>query len=199
MEISGFVRTGNFFYTCSKGGEQEMVDVSKKAEYVAKFQEKFEKSKVVVLADCEGLNVEQMTALRKEIRNLGDEIKVVKNKLVRRALKNVGREELGKYLVGSTAITFGYNDPAPPVKALFDFAEKAKKFKFKVGMLGEKVLSVKELENLSKLPARPQMLSILLSVMIGPLRNLVSVTQGPIRKLVYALEAIRQKKEKEAK
>ncbi len=174
-----------------------MVDVSKKSAYVGEFQKKLEKSKVIVLASCEGVTVDQMTALRKDIRNLGDEMRVVKNTLLRRALQNLGREEFGKLLVGSTAVTFGYNDEASPVKALYEFAEKAPKLKFKGGMLGEKMLSIKDLEALSKLPNRKQLLSMLLSTMIGPIRNMVSVTQGPIRKFVYALQALKEKKEKE--
>lgn len=175
-----------------------MKNLTKKSAYVDEFQKKLEKAKVVVLADYEGITVEQITALRKDIRNSGAEMRVVKNNLLARALKNRGQEEFAKSLVGATAVTFGYNDPAPPVKVLFDFAGKAAKFKFKSGLLGDKVLSVADLEALSKLPGREQLLAMVASAMQGPLRNLVNVAQGPIRKFVYALDAIRQKKEKGA-
>jgi large subunit ribosomal protein L10 len=172
-----------------------MVDYSKKTAYVSEFQDKLEKAKVVVLASCEGVNVDQMTDLRKQIRNLGDEIKVVKNTLLQRALNNLGREEFAKHMTGSVAMTFGYADPAAPVKVLFDFSEKAKKFKFKAGLLGDKMLTPADLVALSKLPSRDQLLSMLLSAMQGTIRNFVSVTQGPIRKFVYALQALKEKKE----
>lgn len=175
-----------------------MVDFSKKATYVEEFQEKLKKSQVIIVAGCEGVNVEQMTALRKDVRNSGAEIRIVKNTLLQRAAKNLGKEKLCEQLVGCTSITFGYTDPAAPVKVLFDFAGKAAKFKFKGGMLGEKMLSVSDLQALSRLPGKKQLLAMLASVFQGPLRNLVSVCQGPIRKMVYALDAIRQKKSKEA-
>lgn len=177
---------------------QEMVDTSKKAQYVEEFSQKLKKAKVVVIGSAEGLTVEEMNLMRKNIRANGDETRVVKNTLVHRALDNLKHEELGKLCIGSTLMVFGYSDPVAPVKALFDFADKAKKFKFKGGMLGDKVLSVAELEALSKLPGREQLISMLLSCMNGPIRNMVSVTQGPIRKMVYCLQALKEQKEKAA-
>ncbi len=173
-----------------------MRDISNKEKYVEFFQDKLSKAKVLVLSSCEGVTVDQMTALRKNIRQTGDEIRVVKNTLVKRALHNLNIKDLDKYMEGSTAVTFGYSDPVAPVKTLFDFAGKAQKFVFKAGFMQEKLLSVKELETLSKLPGRTQLLSMLLSTMVGPIRNMLSVCQGPIRKLVYALQAIKEKKEK---
>ncbi|MBF0499133.1 MAG: 50S ribosomal protein L10 [Candidatus Riflebacteria bacterium] len=173
-----------------------MVDHSKKNAYIAEFTEKLNKAKVVVLSSVEGVDVEQMNTLRKNIRGIGDECRVVKNTLVARALDGIHHETLAPFLTGSTLMTFGYSDQVAPVKVLFDFADKVKKFTFKSGMLGHKLLTVKELEQLSRLPSRPVLLSMMLSVMQGPMRNMVSVTQGPIRKLVYALSAIREKKEK---
>ena len=174
-----------------------MVNYTEKTAYVNEFSEKIEKAKVIVLASCEGVNVEQMTDLRKQIRKLGDEVRVVKNTLLQRALQKLGKEELSKFMTGSTAMTFGYQDPAAPVKVLFDFAGKAKKFTFKAGLLGDKMLTPADLEALSKLPGREQLLSMLLSTMQGTIRNFVSVTQGPIRKFVYALQALKDKKEQE--
>ena len=174
-----------------------MRDISKKETYVKGFLAKLQKAKVVILANCEGVNVDQMTLLRKNMRQIGDEVRVVKNTLFSRALKDVKMDGLEKFMTGSTAITFGYSDPVAPAKVIFDFAQKAQKFQFKAGMLGVSMLTPAQLEALSKLPNRDQLLSMLLSTMLGPIRNVLSVMQGPIRKLVYAVEAIRQKKEKE--
>ncbi|HNV69597.1 MAG TPA: 50S ribosomal protein L10 [Candidatus Ozemobacteraceae bacterium] len=169
-----------------------------KAAYVDEFQKKMEKAKVVVLAACEGVTVDEMTRLRREIRKLGDEARVVKNTMLRRACQNLKHENVLPHLTGSTLMTFGYHDPVAPVKALFDFAQKASKLKFKAGLLGDQLLSVQELENLSKLPGREQLLSMLLSCMQGPMRNMVGVLSGVTRKFVYALNAIKEKKEKAA-
>lgn len=177
-----------------------MTNLSVKEAYVKEYQDKIEKSAVVVLTNCEGIKVTDMTNLRKMVRESGAEMRVVKNTLVVRALNNLGMEGLTEFMKGSTAVTFGYDDPVGPVKALFDFAAKAKlkKFTFKAGYMEGKVLSSQELEALSKLPGRKELLGMVASVFQGPIRNIVSVCQAPIRKFVYALDAVREKKEKEA-
>ena len=175
-----------------------MGDLTKKQEYITKFQEKIDKAKVVVLTSCEGVNVEGMTTLRAAVRQSNSELSVVKNTLFRRALNACNVTELDRHMVGSTAVAFGYEDPVAPVKAMFDFADKVKKFSFKAGIMDGKILSVEQLESLSKLPGRKKLLGMVASCMQGPLRNIVSVMQGPIRKFAYALNAIREKKEQEA-
>ena len=176
-----------------------MPNYSKKEAYVKEFQDKIEKSAVVVLTNCEGIKVTDMTALRKAVRESGAEMRVVKNTLIVRALNNLGMESMTGYMKGATAITFGYEDPVSPVKALVDFAAKAKlkKFTFKAGYMEGKVLDTAQLEALSKLPGRKELLGMVASCFQGPLRNIVSVCQAPIRKFVYALDAVREKKEKE--
>lgn len=175
-----------------------MGDISKKQEYVKTFQEKLEKSKVVVLSSIEGVTVGDMNELRKSVRETGSEIKVVKNTLVCRALDNLDMGDLNKHLTGSVAVTFGYDDPVSPVKALIDFAGKCKKFQFKAGMLGGSLVNTNQLIALSKLPGRQELLSMLASVMQAPIRKVVNVLQAPIRKFVSTLDAVREKKEKEA-
>jgi len=110
-------------------------DISNKEAYVKEFAEKLAKSQVVVLANCEGVQVSDMTALRKAVRETGSELRVVKNTLLCRALHNTPMKELEAHMKGSTAVTFGYKDPIAPVKALFEFADKAKKFTFKAGYM----------------------------------------------------------------
>ena len=172
--------------------------IEKKQEYIKKFQEKLEKSAVIILANCEGVKVNDMTNLRRTIRETNSEIRIVKNTLMARAMNNAGMKELEPHMKGSTAVTFGYEDPVSPVKALFDFAGKSKKFTFKAGYLEGRTLDIAQLKALSTLPSRPELLSMTASCMQGPIRNIVSVCQAPIRKLVYALDAIREKKEQQA-
>ncbi|GAB4277610.1 MAG: 50S ribosomal protein L10 [Candidatus Rifleibacteriota bacterium] len=164
-----------------------MKDISHKEEYVKEFQEKLEKAGVVVLANCEGVTVSEMTQLRKAIRETGSEIRVVKNTLLRRALAKANIGELEGFMKGSTAVTFGYEDPIAPVKALFDFTQKAKKFTFKAGYMEGKALNVDELNALSKIPGRKDLYAML-----------ASAVQGPIRKLACVLDALRKKREESA-
>jgi large subunit ribosomal protein L10 len=159
-------------------------NISHKEKYVKEFQEKLDKAQIVVLAACEGVPVAEMTALRKAVRESNSEIRVVKNTLLRRALHNLNMNELEEHMKGSTAVTFGYEDQVAPVKALFGFTKKAKKFTFKAGYMDGKPLTVDQLNVLSQIPGRQELYSML-----------ASAVQGPIRKLACVLDALREKRE----
>jgi large subunit ribosomal protein L10 len=164
---------------------KKLKDISHKEEYVKKFQEKLDKAKIIVLADCEGVSVDKMTALRKSIREADSEIRVVKNTLLRRAMKNLELAELDEHMKGATAITFGYDeDVVAPAKALFNFTKEAKKFKFKAGYMDGKMLTAEQFATLSQIPGRTELYSML-----------ASAVQGPIRKLACVLDALREKRE----
>lgn len=161
-----------------------MKDISHKEEYVKEFQEKLEKANIVVLANCEGVTVSEMTELRRNVRQTNSELRVVKNTLLARALHNANMNELEGHMKGATAVTFGYEDQIAPVKALYEFTQKAKKFVFKAGFMDGKALTVDQLTALSKIPGRKDLLSML-----------ASAVQGPIRKLACVLDALRTKRE----
>lgn len=164
-----------------------MKDISKKEAYVQEFKDKLGKSQVVVVATCEGLKVSEVTSLRKSVREAKAEMRVVKNTLLRRALHETPMAELENQMVGNVAVTFGYDDPIAPVKVLFDFADKAKKFQFKAGFMDGQILDVNQLAALSKIPGKKELYSML-----------ASAVQGPIRKFACAIDALRKKREEEA-
>jgi len=161
-------------------------DISHKEAYVKEFAEKLAKSQVVVLANCEGVKVSEMTALRKAVRETGSELRVVKNTLLCRALHTTPMKDLESHMKGSTAVTFGYNDPIAPVKALFEFADKAKKFSFKAGFMDGQTLDLAQLSALSKIPGRKELYGML-----------ASAVQGPIRKFAIVIDSLRKKREEE--
>ncbi|MBU1106467.1 MAG: 50S ribosomal protein L10 [Candidatus Riflebacteria bacterium] len=163
-----------------------MKDISHKEAYVKEFAEKLAKSQVVVLANCEGVKVSEMTALRKAVRETGSELRVVKNTLLCRALHTTPMKDLESHMKGSTAVTFGYNDPIAPVKALFEFADKAKKFSFKAGFMDGQTLDLAQLSALSKIPGRKELYGML-----------ASAVQGPIRKFAIVIDSLRKKREEE--
>jgi large subunit ribosomal protein L10 len=163
---------------------KKLKDISHKEEYVKEIQDKLEKAQIVVLANCEGVTVSEMTELRRNVRQTKSELRVVKNTLVARALHNANMNDLEAHMKGATAVTFGYEDQVAPVKALYDFAQKAKKFTFKAGFMDGKALTVDQLNLLSQIPPRQDLLSML-----------ASAVQGPIRKLACVLDALRTKRE----
>ncbi|TCL54302.1 LSU ribosomal protein L10P [Hydrogenispora ethanolica] len=161
---------------------------------VSEIQEKLQKSKAVVLADYRGLNVQEVTELRKKLREAGVEYKVAKNTLTSRAAKSVSIEGLDSYLSGPTALAFGYNDPVTPAKILSNFAKDHKHLELKGGILEGKVIDFNAVKALADLPSREALLGQVAGLMQAPLRGMATVLSGPIRNLVYAVEAIRKQK-----
>ncbi len=169
------------------------VRVEKEA-LVSEVQEKLSKATSVVLADYRGLNVQEVTELRKKLREAGIEYKVFKNTLTSRAAKAANIADLDQYLAGPTAFAFSYTDPVVPAKLLADFAKDHKKMELKGGILEGKVISLDMVKQLASLPSREVLLGQTAGVLQAPLRGLVTVLSGPMRNLANVLEAVRKQK-----
>ena len=167
---------------------------SEKETTVNEVLQKLEKSKAVVLADYRGLNVQEVTELRKRLRKAGVEYKVIKNTLTSRAAKAAKIEGLDQYLSGPTAIAFGYDDPVVPAKILAGFAKEFKKLELKGGILEGRAINAQSVKALADLPSREALLGQVAGLLQSPMRGLVTVLSGPLRNMAYALEAVRKQK-----
>ena len=170
----------------------------KKAQIIDELQEKLSTSQVAVLADFRGLNVAQVTALRRKLREAGAHYEVYKNTLIKIAAERVGIAGLEPYLAGPTAVAFAGDDVAAPARILTQFAKESKVLKVKGGILKGEVIDDAKVAQLATLPSREVLLAQLLGAMQAPIAGLVNVLSGPARKLVVALDAIRAKKEEAA-
>lgn len=160
-----------------------------KAAVVNEAREKLEKASSFVLVDYKGINVKDVTDLRKKFRDAGVEYKVYKNTLFKRATGEIGLDAINDQLQGPVAIAFGYGDVVAPAKVLNQFVKDHPKttLSVKAGVVEGKVMSADQIKALGDLPSK----EILLSMLLGAL-------QGNIRKLAYSLDQIREKKEAEA-
>jgi large subunit ribosomal protein L10 len=166
-----------------------------KAEIVKDLQQRVEGCRISILTDFAGLTVEDMTRLRRQLKEVQGELKVVKNTLLRRA--TAGESPLApltRELAGPNALTLGYADPVAVTKVLIKFAQDKPQLKIKAGLLAGALLSAKDLEALSKLPPREVLLAQLLGVLQGVPTALVTVLSGVMRHLLYALNAIKEQK-----
>ncbi|GKS80632.1 50S ribosomal protein L10 [Ligilactobacillus pabuli] len=161
--------------------------IAKKAEIVDAVAEKFNAASSIVVTDYRGLTVEEVTELRKQLREEGVEMRVIKNTFLKRAADKSGYEGLDEVFSGPTAVAFGGEDVAAPARVIAKFAEDHDALEIKGGMIEGKVSSVEEIVALSKLPDRDGMLSMLLSVL-----------QAPVRNVAYAVKAIADSKEEDA-
>ena len=170
----------------------------KKEALVEEIQDRLSRAQSTVLVEYKGLDVRQMTELRRRSREAGVELKVLKNTLVNIAADRVGIEGLEAYLSGPNAYAFGCDDPVAPAKVLSEFAKENQALLIKAGLLDGRVIDAAGVKELAELPSQEILLAQLLQVMQSPISGLVNVLQGTLRNLVYVLDAVRQKKEQEA-
>ncbi|MBP1048233.1 50S ribosomal protein L10 [Enterococcus sp. BWM-S5] len=161
--------------------------IAKKAGLVDDVTEKFKAAASVVIVDYRGLTVEEVTSLRKQLRDANVEMKVIKNSILSRAAKAAGLEGLDEVFTGPTAVAFSNEDVVAPAKIMDEFAKDAKALEIKGGVIEGKVSSLEEITALAKLPSREGLLSMLLSVL-----------QAPVRNVAYAVKAVAEKQEEVA-
>jgi large subunit ribosomal protein L10 len=143
--------------------------------------------------------VEQITNLRKQLRNKGAEYKVVKNNFARLAFEQLAAPgEVASHLKGPTAIAIAPKDSNEVAKILLDFAKEAPVLQIKGGLVGKDVYSAGQMEAFSKLPSRLELISMLMSVMNGPARNLAAALNDIPSRLVRTVKAVADKKAESA-
>ncbi|GIP41508.1 50S ribosomal protein L10 [Paenibacillus sp. J31TS4] len=160
-----------------------------KAQLVSDVTAKLKESSCTIVADYRGLNVKQVTELRKQLREAGVEFQVLKNTLVRRATAEAELTELDSALTGPTAIAFSKDDVVAPAKILSDFAKKNDKLSVKAGVVEGKVVDVNQIKALADLPSREGLLSMLLSVLQAPMRNFALAVKAVSEKQEGGAEA----------
>jgi large subunit ribosomal protein L10 len=149
-----------------------------KKQVVTEVAAKLRDSKSTVVVDYRGLNVSEVTELRKQLREAGVEFKVYKNTLTRRAAEEAGLAGLNEALTGPNAIAFSMEDVIAPAKVLNDFAKKHNALEIKAGVIEGNVATVEEVKALAELPSREGLLSMLLSVLQAPIRNFALATKA---------------------
>lgn len=167
-----------------------------KQQQVVELHDKLKRAKAVFLADFRGMNVEQATLLRNELRAAAIEYKVAKNTLLELASKETDKESLSPHYAGPTAIAFSYDDPVAAAKVLSKFAKtQADAFKLKAGVLSGKPITVSDIQALADLPSREVLIAKLLGTINAPVANFVGVLAAVPGSFVRALNAIRIQKE----
>ena len=162
--------------------------IQQKEKEVKELAAKMKDASVVILVNYRGINVADDTALRKSVRATGAEYAVIKNNITRRALAENGITELDEALVGPTAVIIAQEEYLPALKAIYKFAKANEFYTIKGGVLEGKVSSVEELTTLAQLPSREELIAKLAGCLLAN-----------VSKLAATLDAVRVKKEEEAK
>ena len=159
-------------------------NLNQKKEEVSKLAEKMKEAKLVLLTDYRGINVEDVTSLRTELRNAKAEYKVIKNNITKRALAECGITGLDEVLEGPTAVIMTNEDYLEPTKAIYKFSKENDFYKIKGGVVEGKVMTAEEIITLAKLPSRDDLLSMLAGALLGT-----------ITKFAVAIDQVRVQKE----
>jgi|SRR5450432_2200961 len=157
---------------------------------------RFDKMTSAVFLDFKGMTVEEVSKLRVAFRKSGVEYRVVKNTLVKQALKDKPWSKvLTGTLKGMTGVAWSYEDPAAAAKVVKAFRRDNEKLKIKAGLIEGQLLDGTAVESqLATMPGKDELRAMLLATLQAPLQSFVALLQAPAQNLVYVLSA----KEREA-
>lgn len=165
-----------------------------KSKAIAELKESFGNAPDYIFTDYRGLTVEQISNLRKLLRAKEVEYKVVKNNFARIAFEQLSTPDVSNYLVGPTAVAITPKDTNEVAKILYDFLKEVPALQVKGALVSGNVYDAAQTEAFSKLPGRLELISMLMSVMNGPARNLAAALNDVPSRLVRTIKAIADKK-----
>ena len=161
--------------------------LNQQKEEVKKLADEMKDAKLILLTEYRGINVTDDTLLRKDLRNVNAQYRIIKNNITRRALTECGIEGLEDKLEGPTAVVMSNEDYLEPSKVIYNFSKDNEYYKIKGGVIEGKVMTAEEIITLAKLPSRETLLSMLAGALLGN-----------ISKLAVALDQVKVQKESEA-
>lgn len=170
------------------------LNIDEKKAVVAEVSAEIAKAQAIVVAEYRGLEVGNMTALRREARKSGVYLRVLKNTLARRAVDGTPFSGLSQHLVGP--LVYGISpDPVATAKLMNDFAKGNEKLVIKAGAMPNAVISALEVKALASMPSRDELLAKLLGTMQAPVAQFVRTLNEVPSRFVRTLAAIRDAKE----
>lgn len=173
-----------------------MMTRDQKARQISDISERLGRAKAAFIVDFKGMDVESVTQLRKSLRPVESEMKVVRNTLARRALADhpAIKSAFDGQLVGTNAIVFAYNDPSASAKALTNFGKDVEAFQMKAGVMDGQALDPAKIKFLADLPSKDELRAQLLGLMSAPMTKLLGTMQAVPAGFVRALNAYSEQK-----
>lgn len=160
----------------------------RKITAVADLTDKLSRMQLTLIADYRGLNVAEMAELRAKMRELGTEVIVAKNTLIRIAAQSTGHTALEPLLEGPTAVMFTYDDVPKAAKEIENYLKTTPKLSLRGGLLGYGMIKPEDLQNIARLPSRQEMVGQILGGLQSPITGLLGLLDAPARDILGILE-----------
>ena len=173
-----------------------MLSKETKQDVINQINERFKSNPSVFVIEYKGLTVKELENVRKDLRQTNSELKIVKNTLLKKAAENTDAGQLSDLFVGSTAVAFCPEDSAAAAKVFVKSAEEYDLLNIKGGILEGKLVSIEDIETISKLPSRVELVAQFMGLLNSPMSSFLYSLQNMQTKFLYALEALKEKKEK---
>jgi len=170
------------------------VKLKEKQNIVKDLQDRFSRSKVVIITDYKGLDVTTLNDLRRLLREAQCEYRVVKNTLLIRASEQTDISLIKDSFKGPNAVALSYDDPVAPAKILTEFANRNGNLEIKVGAMNGRILDTSAIKALAALPSREVLLAQLLSAFNGVSAAFVRAINNIPQRMLNVLQAISEKK-----
>ena len=174
------------------------IGLKEKQAIVADVNETAGKALSAVMADYRGVSVDDMTTLRRQAREAGVQVRVIRNTLARRAFEGTEFECMNEALLGPNIMAFSLEDPGAGARVFKDFAKENEAFEIKALSVGGKLLPADQIDALAKLPTHEEALAMLMAVMQAPITGLVRTLNDVPGKVTRAVAAVRDHKQEAA-
>jgi len=164
---------------------------AKKIEQVELLKDLISRAEITIAMTYQGISVSEQVDLRKELRKVEAEVRVVKNTLFKRAAIDAGREEFVELVDGPTALVFGYNDPVAPAKALQNYIKGTNNefIQIKQAVVSGQLVNSNYVIDLATVPPKEELLARIAGGLVGKVRELMLLLDATTRDFSGLIEA----------